>query len=94
MLIERTSPQARAAVVLKDIFDFTLEEIADMLTTSVGAIKSAPASRTRRPLKSRFHNEEETLRRPSRDLVDTFSRSFQRPRHRARYRASPGASVD
>ena len=36
-LIERTSPQTRAAILLKDIFDFSLEEVADMLTTSVGA---------------------------------------------------------
>lgn len=35
------SPQARAAVVLKDVFDFTLEEIADQLRTTVGAVKAA-----------------------------------------------------
>ena len=41
VLFERTSPQERAAVVLKDVFDFSLEEIADLLSTSTGAIKSA-----------------------------------------------------
>jgi RNA polymerase sigma-70 factor (ECF subfamily) len=32
------SPQERAAVVLKDVFDFPLAEIAGMLGTSVGCI--------------------------------------------------------
>jgi RNA polymerase sigma-70 factor (ECF subfamily) len=40
-LIGRLAPQERAAVVLKDVFDFGLEEIADALSTSVGAVKSA-----------------------------------------------------
>src|SRR5688572_15310835 len=33
-LLVRLSPQERAAVVLKDVFDFSIEEIADMLSTS------------------------------------------------------------
>jgi RNA polymerase sigma-70 factor (ECF subfamily) len=40
-LYDRTAPQERASVVLKDVFDFTLEETAAILTTSVGAVKSA-----------------------------------------------------
>jgi len=40
-LFAAASPQARAAVVLKDVFDFTLEEIADQLRTTVGGVKSA-----------------------------------------------------
>lgn len=40
-LIARLSPQERAAVVLKDAFDLTLEEIAETLSTSVGAVKAA-----------------------------------------------------
>jgi RNA polymerase sigma-70 factor (ECF subfamily) len=40
-LISRLSPQERAAVVLKDAFDLSLEEIAEALSTSVGAIKAA-----------------------------------------------------
>ena len=35
------SPQARAAVVLKDVFEFSLEEIADQLRTTVGGVKAA-----------------------------------------------------
>lgn len=41
VLLARLSPQERAAVVLKDAFDFTLEEIAEALSTTVGAIKTA-----------------------------------------------------
>jgi RNA polymerase sigma-70 factor, ECF subfamily len=35
------APQERAAVLLKDVLDFSLEEISAMLKTSVGAVKSA-----------------------------------------------------
>jgi RNA polymerase sigma-70 factor (ECF subfamily) len=40
-LVGRLSPQERAAVLLKDVLDFTLEEIAEMLTTTENAIKAA-----------------------------------------------------
>lgn len=40
-LIEQLSPQERAAVVLKDVFELTLEETALALGTSVGAVKAA-----------------------------------------------------
>src|SRR5438477_11838225 len=40
-LISRLAPQERAAVVLKDVFDFSLDEIAETLVTSVGAVKAA-----------------------------------------------------
>ncbi len=40
-LFERASPQQRAAVVLKDVFDFSLSEIAEILATTPGAVKSA-----------------------------------------------------
>lgn len=38
-LLVHLSPQERAAVVLKDVFDFSLDEVAEVLSTSVGAIK-------------------------------------------------------
>ena len=50
-LFERASPQERAAVVLKDVFDFSLEEIATILATTPGAVKSA-LSRGRGKLES------------------------------------------
>jgi RNA polymerase sigma-70 factor (ECF subfamily) len=40
-LIGRLAPQERAAVVLKDVFAFTLAEIAESLATTVGAVKAA-----------------------------------------------------
>jgi RNA polymerase sigma-70 factor (ECF subfamily) len=35
------APQERVAVVLKDSFDFTLEEVAEVLGTTTGSVKSA-----------------------------------------------------
>jgi RNA polymerase sigma-70 factor (ECF subfamily) len=40
-LLVELAPQERAAIVLKDVFDFSLEEIATALSTSVGAVKAA-----------------------------------------------------
>jgi RNA polymerase sigma-70 factor (ECF subfamily) len=40
-LIAQLSPQERAAVVLKDAFGLSLEEIAETLSTTTGAIKAA-----------------------------------------------------
>jgi RNA polymerase sigma-70 factor, ECF subfamily len=40
-LFASASPQERAAVVLKDVFDFSLEETADILATTPGAVKAA-----------------------------------------------------
>jgi len=40
-LIGQLSPQERAAVILKDVFDLSLEEIADALSTTTGAVKAA-----------------------------------------------------
>ena len=40
-LVAQLGPQERAAVVLKDVFELTLEEIAEALSTTVGAVKAA-----------------------------------------------------
>ena len=40
-LLSRLSPQERAAVVLKEAFSLTLEEIAEVLSTTPGTVKSA-----------------------------------------------------
>jgi RNA polymerase sigma-70 factor (ECF subfamily) len=40
-LLSLLSPQERAAVVLKDVFELSLEEVADTLATTPGAIKAA-----------------------------------------------------
>ena len=40
-LLGQLAPQERAAVVLKDVFDLSLDDIAATLATTVGAVKSA-----------------------------------------------------
>jgi RNA polymerase sigma-70 factor (ECF subfamily) len=40
-LLGQLAPKERAAVVLKDVFDCSLEEVADALSTTVGAVKAA-----------------------------------------------------
>ena len=40
-LVAQLGPQERAAVVLKDVFELSLEEIAEALSTTVGAVKAA-----------------------------------------------------
>jgi len=40
-LLEALAPQERAAVVLKEVFEMSLEEIAGMLSTTIGAVKAA-----------------------------------------------------
>lgn len=40
-LLQRLSPQEAAAVLLKEVFDMTLDEIADLLATTTGAVKAA-----------------------------------------------------
>ena len=40
-LMQTLAPQERAALVLKEVFDMSLEEIAETLATSVGAVKAA-----------------------------------------------------
>ena len=40
-LMQALAPQERAALVLKEVFDMSLNEIADALATSVGAVKAA-----------------------------------------------------
>jgi RNA polymerase sigma-70 factor (ECF subfamily) len=65
------SPQARAAVILKDVFEFSLEEIADQLRTTVGGVKSA-LNRGRAAVQA----EPAAAGGPSRGLVDRFIDAF------------------
>lgn len=70
LLLSRVAPQERAAVVLKEVFDFTLEQIAEILSTTVGAVKSALHRGRARleevPSMPRAH------RAPSKELLDRF----------------------
>jgi RNA polymerase sigma-70 factor (ECF subfamily) len=71
-LLQRLSPQERAALLLKEVFEMSLDEIADVLSTTRAAVKAA------------LHHGRERLRepeggfasrrpRPSRALVDRFA---------------------
>src|SRR5215831_15990953 len=71
-LFRRLHPQERAAFLLKDVFDLSLEETASMLRTTVGAVKSA-LSRARGRLDSR--KPLAGLDVPERDLVERFARA-------------------
>ena len=71
-LLVQLSPQERAAVVLKDAFDLPLEDIADILSTSVGAVKAA-LHRGRGKLAD---PDVETARTPAPGAVDAFCAAF------------------
>ncbi len=70
-LLQRLSPQERAAVVLKDVFEMSLEEIAEVLRTSVGAVKAA-LHRGRGRLEEQEGGAASRRPRPSLALVDRF----------------------
>ena len=72
-LFSRLAPQERAALVLKDGGGFTLEEIATMLTTTTGAIKSA-LHRARTRLGE--PGNEAPANRPPEALIHRFVDSF------------------
>ncbi len=40
-LVMSLPPRERACVLLKDVFDYTLEEIAELVSSTVGAVKAA-----------------------------------------------------
>jgi RNA polymerase sigma-70 factor, ECF subfamily len=71
-LLVQLSPQERAAVVLKDAFDLPLEDIADILSTSVGAVKAA-LHRGRGKLAD---PDPEIERRPAPGALDAFCAAF------------------
>lgn len=71
-LLVRLAPQERAAVVLKDAFDLSLEEIAEALSTTVGAVKAA-LHRGRGKLTL---PEAEPTRAPAPGALDAFCAAF------------------
>lgn len=72
-LLQRLHPQERAAVVLNDVFDYSLAETASILKTSVGAVKSA-LHRARSRIDEKLPAA--TLQTPSRQLVEAFMRAL------------------
>ena len=71
-LLVQLAPQERAAVVLKDVFDFSLEEIADALSTTAGAVKAA-LHRGRGKL---VEPQSRTSRAPAPGVLDAFCAAF------------------
>ena len=77
-LVSALPPQERAAVLLKDVFDLTLEEVAQALETSIGAVKAA-LHRARKRLsqsKAAANSETPTAGGPSAALLDRFVERF------------------
>jgi RNA polymerase sigma-70 factor (ECF subfamily) len=68
-LFQSLHPQERAAILMKDVFDLSLEEAAAMLHTSVGAVKSA-LSRARGRLEAR--RPPAGFDAPPREIVEKF----------------------
>ena len=71
-LLGQLSPQERAAVVLKEAFDLSLEEIAEALSTSVGAVKAA----LHRGLGKLVEPPQEAPRAPAPAVLDAFCAAF------------------
>src|SRR6187551_1251838 len=71
-LLAQLGPQERAAVVLKDVFELTLEEIAEALSTTVGAVKAA-IHRGRSKLEQ---PEPDTTRRAVPEVITAFCAAF------------------
>jgi RNA polymerase sigma-70 factor (ECF subfamily) len=70
-LLQALSPQERAALVLKEVFDMTLEEIADVLATTTGAVKAA-LHRGRDRLRDDASAAARRRPAPSPELLDRF----------------------
>lgn len=75
-LIERLSPRQRAAIVLKEVFDMTLEEIAELLATTVGTVKSA-LHRGRSRLREAEDPSSKRRSAPSPQLLDRFVERYE-----------------
>jgi RNA polymerase sigma-70 factor, ECF subfamily len=73
-LLVRLSPQERVAVLLKDVFDFSLEEVAEVLVTTPNAVKAA-LHRGRGKL---AEPDDPPARAPAPGALDAFCEAFNR----------------
>jgi RNA polymerase sigma-70 factor (ECF subfamily) len=73
-LIAQLAPQERAAVVLKDVFELSLEEVAEALSTTTGAVKAA-LHRARGKL-GEAPPSIEPSKRPAPGVLDAFCAAF------------------
>lgn len=74
-LLSRLSPQERAALVLREAFALSLEEIAEALATSVGAVKAA-LHRGRGKLEAEEPDAAAPGRAPAPAVLDAFCEAF------------------
>lgn len=74
-LMQRLAPRERAAVILKDVFDLSLEESAEVLETTIGAVKAA-LHRGRERLQEPEGGAASQRPLPSPSLVDRFVELF------------------
>ena len=72
-LFQMLHPQERAAILMKDVFDLSLDETAALLHTTVGAVKSA-LSRARARLEGRRPVAGFDV--PPKELVERFMRAL------------------
>ena len=76
-LLTHLPPMERAVVLLKDVFDLSLEETATALDTTLGAVKAAlHRGRTKLRMPEASSLAEERLRGPSVALVEQFVDAF------------------
>ena len=73
-LFQTLHPQERAAILMKEVFDLSLDETAAMLRTSVGAVKSALSRARGRLTKKR---EAAGFDAPPREIVERFMRALR-----------------
>jgi RNA polymerase sigma-70 factor, ECF subfamily len=76
VLLQRLAPQERAAMVLKELFDYSLDDIAAVLSTTVGAVKAA-LHRGRTRLREPEAVSEARRPLPSAALVDRFVDAYR-----------------
>lgn len=78
-LVLSLPPKERACVLLKDVFDYSLEEVADLVGSTVGGVKAALSrgrsklEATRNPRLGQSHRNPETKR-----LLDLYVEHFNR----------------
>jgi RNA polymerase sigma-70 factor (ECF subfamily) len=72
-LIAQLAPQERAALVLKDVFDLSLDETAEALSTTTGAVKAA-LHRARGKLAEPEAADADSSPRPA--VLDAFCAAF------------------
>jgi RNA polymerase sigma-70 factor, ECF subfamily len=73
--MQTLAPQERAAIVLKDVFDMSLEESARILGTSIGAIKAA-LHRGRARLHATSSTRPKPRMTPSPAVLDRFAELY------------------